>query len=164
MCAIGHAERRALFGETDETVRAKTAAAHRFGLTPLVCVGESSRERELGSQVPFVVRQTVIALSGLTEQEVAKTMLAYEPVWAIGAGSTPATADQAGEMHLVLRQTLVEEYGDAGRGVPLLYGGSVDQQTAPELAAASEVDGLFVGRAAWDVEGFIALARMMAAR
>lgn len=164
MCAIGHAERRAHFGETDDTVRAKTAAAHLFGLTPLVCVGESARERELGSQVPFVVRQTLIALSGLDDEQVAGTMLAYEPVWAIGEGSTPATADQAGEMHAVLRQTLLDEYGAAGGDVPLLYGGSVNLETAPKLAAASHVDGLFVGRAAWDVGGFIALARMMAAR
>lgn len=162
MCAIGHAERRAHFGETDETVRAKTAAAHRFGLTPLVCIGEPARERELGSQIPYVVRQTLIALSGLAEEEIAATMLAYEPVWAIGAGSTPATAGQVEEMHGVLRQTLLDEYGEVGGQIPLLYGGSVNLDTAPELAAASEVDGLFVGRAAWDVDGFVALARMMA--
>lgn len=164
MTVIGHAERRRHFGETDETVRAKTAAAHHFGLTPLVCVGEPAAERELGSEVPFVVRQTVIALSGLTADQLAKTMLAYEPVWAIGEGSTPATAEQAGEMHGVLRQTLVDEYGAIGAEVPLLYGGSVNLDTAPELAAAPHVDGLFVGRAAWDVDGFIALARMMASR
>ena len=86
MTAIGHAERRRYFGETDHTVQAKTAAALRFGLTPLVCVGESGDERTTGSHVPFVVRQTLIALAGLSDEQVAATMLAYEPVWAIGEG------------------------------------------------------------------------------
>jgi len=164
MTAIGHAERRAHFGETDQTVRAKTAAALRFGLTPLICVGESAAERETGTEVSFVVRQTLIALAGLTAAEVAKTMLAYEPVWAIGEGSTPATADQADEMHAVLRSTLVAEYGDAGETVPLLYGGSVNLDSAPELVVAPHIDGLFVGRAAWNVEGFIELAHLVASR
>ena len=164
MTALGHAERRAHFGETDHTVRAKTAAALRFGLTPLICVGESAAERETGSEVPFVVRQTLIALSGLTDDEVARTMLAYEPVWAIGAGSTPATTEQANEMHAVLRRTLVDEYGTAGEAVPILYGGSVNLDSAPELTRAPDIDGLFVGRAAWNVEGLVQLAHVVASR
>lgn len=114
--------------------------------------------------MPFVVRQTVIALSGLNEEQIGNTMLAYEPVWAIGEGSTPATAEQVGEMHGVLRQSLVDEYGTVGAGVPLPYGCSVNLETAPSLAAAPHVDALFVGRTAWDVDGFMALARMMASR
>jgi len=160
--AIGHAERRRYFGETDQTVRAKTAAALRFGLTPLVCVGESGDERETGSHVPFVVRQTVIALAGLSDDQVRQTMLAYEPVWAIGEGSTPATTEQADEMHAVLRQTLIDEYGDAGDIVPILYGGSVNLANAPDLAVAPHIDGLFVGRTAWNVDGYLKLARLMA--
>ncbi len=162
MTAIGHAERRRYFGETDQTVRAKTAAAHRFGLTPLVCVGESGDERETASHIPFVVRQTIIALAGLSDDEIRRTMLAYEPVWAIGEGSTPATAAQADEMHAVLRQTLVDEYGAAGDEVPILYGGSVNLENAPDLAVAPHIDGLFVGRTAWNVAGYIELARLMA--
>ncbi len=162
MTALGHAERRRHFGETDQTVRAKTAAALRFGLTPLICVGESAEERETRSYVPFVVRQTLIALAGLSDEEVAKTMLAYEPVWAIGVGSTPATAAQADEMHAVLRATLVDEYGAAGDTVPILYGGSVNLDSAPELVVAPHIDGLFVGRAAWNVTGFIELAQLVA--
>lgn len=162
MACIGHAERRRYFGETDHTVRAKTAAALRFQLTPLVCVGESAEERETGSHVPFVVRQTRIALSGLDEEQVARTMLAYEPVWAIGEGSIPATADQADEMHAVLRQTVVDEFGAAGEAVPILYGGSVNLDNAPELAIAPHIDGLFVGRTAWNVDGYLELARLVA--
>ena len=162
MTAIGHAERRRYFGETDQTVRAKAAAALRFGLTPLICVGESAEERETGSHIPFVVRQTLIALAGLTADEVARTMLAYEPVWAIGEGSTPATTEQADEMHTVLRNTLTDEYGEAGGAVPILYGGSVNLDNGPDLAVAPHIDGLFVGRTAWNVGGYIKLARMVA--
>jgi triosephosphate isomerase len=89
-------------------------------------------------------------------------MIAYEPVWAIGAGSTPATADQAEAMHAEIRQFLDNRYGDAGRSVPLLYGGSVDASGAPDLIDAPHIDGLFVGRAAWSAEGFIELARIVA--
>lgn len=162
MTAIGHAERRRYFGETDETVRAKTAAALRHGLTPLICVGESAEERKTGSHIPFVVRQTLIALAGLSDDAISQTMLAYEPVWAIGVGSEPATTDQADTMHAVLRDTLVTEYGEVGNTVPILYGGSVNLDTAPELAVAPHIDGLFVGRAAWNVTGFIELAQLVA--
>ena len=163
MSCLGHAERRRYFGETDQTVQAKAAAALRNGMTPLICVGESAAERETGTYIPFVVRQTLIALHGLSDEEVAKTMLAYEPVWAIGVGSTPATTEQADEMHAVLRETIVTEYGPAGEQVPILYGGSVDLDNAPDLAVAPHIDGLFVGRSAWNVDGYIKLARMVAA-
>ncbi len=163
LTAIGHAERRAMFGETDETVRARVAGALRHGLTPLICVGESAAEREAGTEVGFVRRQLEIAFEGLDATAVASTMVAYEPVWAIGEGSTPATADQADTMHAVLRQTLVALYGQTGVDVPLLYGGSVDLESAPELIAAPNIDGLFVGRAAWSVDGFIELAHIVAA-
>ncbi len=162
IACIGHAERRRHFGETDHTVQAKAAAALRFGLTPLICVGESAEERKSGSHIPFVVRQTLIALSGLSKEQVAGTMLAYEPVWAIGEGSTPATAEQADQMHAVLRQTVVDEYGEAGEAIPIVYGGSVNLENAPELAVAPHIDGLFVGRTAWNVDGYLELARLVA--
>lgn len=162
MAAIGHAERRAMFGDTDDTVRARAAGALRHGLTPLICIGEPATERETGTEVQFTTRQLGIALAGLDTAQVASTMIAYEPVWAIGAGSTPATADQAEEMHSHLRGFLIDRYGDTGRSVPLLYGGSVDVNSAPALIAAPHIDGLFVGRAAWTPEGFIELARIVA--
>jgi len=163
MAAVGHAERRAMFGDTDDTVRARVAGALRHGLTPLICIGEAAVERETGTEVQFVTRQLGIAFAGLDNTQIASTMVAYEPVWAIGAGSTPATADQAEDMHSQIRDFLVGRYGDAGRSVPLLYGGSVDINGAPKLIAAPHIDGLFVGRAAWTAEGFIKLARIVAA-
>lgn len=163
LTAIGHAERRALFGETDQTVRDRVAGALRHGLTPLICVGESAAEREAGAEVEFVGQQMQIALEGLDDRAAASIMVAYEPVWAIGAGSTPATAEQADAMHAALRQMLIDLHGEVGSGVPLLYGGSVNVESAPELIAAPNIDGLFVGRAAWSVDGFIELAHLVAA-
>lgn len=152
-----------MFGETDETVRARVTGALRHGLTPLICVGESAGDREAGGEVAFVTRQLEIALAGLDAETVTTTMVAYEPVWAIGEGSTPATAEQAETMHAVLRQFLVERYGENGAEVPLLYGGSVDAESAAALIAAPNIDGLFVGRAAWSAAGFVELAHIVAA-
>ena len=163
LVCIGHAERRAMFGETDETVQARVAGALRHGLTPLICVGESADDRKADVEIPFVTRQIEIALAGLDPETIGTVMVAYEPVWAIGEGSTPATADQAEAMHAVLRSILVERFGEHGSEVPLLYGGSVDIPSAPELIAAPNIDGLFVGRAAWSAPGFVELAHIVAA-
>jgi triosephosphate isomerase len=162
MTALGHAERRAMFGETDDAVQAKTIAALRNDLTPLICVGESAAARDKGVADVFVTRQVELALAGLSPEQVSLTMLAYEPVWAIGVGSTPATTEQADAMHAVIRGYLVDNYGEAGAGVPLLYGGSVNATHAPELTAAPNIDGLFVGRAAWSANGFAELACIVA--
>lgn len=163
LVCIGHAERRAMFGETDETVGARVTGALRSGLTPLICVGESAEDRNAGAEVAFVTRQLETALAGLDADTVATTMVAYEPVWAIGEGSTPATAAQAEAIHAVLRGFLVERYGTSGAAVPLLYGGSVDIESAPALIAEPHIDGLFVGRAAWSARGFVKLAHIVAA-
>ena len=163
LVCIGHAERRAMFCETDATVQTRVAGALRHGLTPLICVGESAEDRNAGAEVSFVTQQIEIALAGLDAETVATTMVAYEPVWAIGEGSTPATAQQADAMHAVLRGILVDRYGELGAEVPLLYGGSVDIPSAPELISAPNIDGLFVGRAAWSATGFIELAHIVAA-
>ncbi|TPW09730.1 MAG: triosephosphate isomerase (TIM) [Acidimicrobiaceae bacterium] len=144
--AIGHAERRAMFGETDQTVRDKVGAALASGLRTLVCVGESVK----------------IALGGLTVTDLAGVLVAYEPVWAIGEGSTPATPAQANDMHGQIRAAIAHLFGGAGTAVPLLYGGSVTRDGAPALIAQDQIDGLFVGRAAWTVEGFAAIARTVA--
>jgi len=162
MTALGHAERRAMFGETDDTVRAKVIAALRNGMTPLICVGESAAVRADRDENPYVTRQVELALAGLKPEQVSLTMLAYEPVWAIGVGSTPATTEQADAMHAIIRGYLVQNFGEAGAGVPLLYGGSVNATQAPELTAAPNIDGLFVGRAAWTADGFAELARIVA--
>lgn len=160
--AIGHAERRAMFGETDQTVRDKVGAALASGLRTLVCVGESAGERATRTEAEFVVRQVKIALGGLTVTDLAGVLVAYEPVWAIGEGSTPATPAQANDMHGQIRAAIAHLFGGAGTAVPLLYGGSVTRDGAPALIAQDQIDGLFVGRAAWTVEGFAAIARTVA--
>ena len=162
LCAIGHAERRAMFGETNETVRDRSAAALRNGITPLICVGESAEIRRAGGQADYVTDQIIVALEGLDNSDIKNVMLAYEPVWAIGEGSTPATADQAEAMHQTMRQALIESFGEAGELVPLLYGGSVNLDNARPLIECPTIDGLFVGRSAWVAEGFIELAHIVA--
>lgn len=159
---VGHSERRASFGETDETVARKVAAVLGADLTPLVCVGEPASERDFGTAVEFVLRQVKIALSGVAPADLGRVLLAYEPVWAIGVEGTPATPEQVADMHAAIRGGLVERYGDYGWLPPLLYGGSVDRGNAAELLAQGNVDGLFVGRAAWDPDGFLALVDVAA--
>lgn len=150
---LGHSERREHFGETDRTVGLKTAAAVRHGLTPLICIGETLSEREAGLADEVLKRQVEGALSGLEgEGRAAPVLLAYEPVWAIGVNGIPATADYADARHAriaaVARNVL-------GRDVPVLYGGSVNPGNCAELIAQSHIDGLFIGRSAWEAEGYL---------
>ncbi len=162
MVAIGHAERRAMFGETDHTVAARTAGALAGGLRALVCVGEPAAERATGTHCEFVVRQLKIAVSQLPAELLPGLLVAYEPVWAIGEGSTAAAPAEANEMHGELRAALADRYGEAGRRVPVLYGGSVTVDGARDVIEQPEIDGLFVGRAAWTVDGFAAIAVIVA--
>ena len=149
---IGHSERRAHFAETDERVNLKVHAALRHGVLPLVCVGEDATQRAAGAEVELVTAQVRAALAGVPAH--ARVLLAYEPVWAIGDAGTPATPDQV--RHVVAAIAAV-----AGPARPVLYGGSVSLDNAAALSAIPEVAGLFVGRAAWDVEGFLALADIL---
>ena len=147
---LGHSERRALFGETDAAINAKVHAALDHGLRPLVCVGETAEERRLDAAVATVARQTAMAFAGVSRDGLARCLIAYEPVWAIGEGGTPARPADVVEIHGALKAAI-----DAP--VPILYGGSVNRGNAAALAALPEVDGLFVGRAAWSAEGFLSL-------
>ncbi|KQZ76688.1 triosephosphate isomerase [Sphingopyxis sp. Root214] len=150
---LGHAERRAHFGETNETVSLKVAAAVRHGLTPLVCVGETLSEREAGATETVLGEQIETALQGLPpEQYAAPILLVYEPVWAIGEKGMPASASCANE-GLAFISATAERI--AGRALPCLYGGSVDAANCEALIEQPHVDGLFIGRSAWEVEGFI---------
>ncbi|GAB4085123.1 triose-phosphate isomerase [Myceligenerans cantabricum] len=156
---LGHSERRAAFGETDGTVARKVRAALDAGLTPLVCVGETAEVRDAGRAVEHVAGQVRAALAHVARDEVPRVLLAYEPVWAIGTGGRAAAL---GEVSPVLAEVagLVRGLG-AGTGCrALLYGGSVDRANAAGLLADAHVDGLFVGRAAWDVAGFLGLLRI----
>ncbi|WP_427383522.1 triose-phosphate isomerase [Janibacter sp. G56] len=158
---IGHSERRARFGETDETVSRKVEAALERGLTPLVCVGESAADREAGDTDAVVTGQARAALSRVAPERLGEVVLAYEPVWAIGEGGRPAEpAEVAGAMAAL--HDLTTASSPAGLRA-LLYGGGVTTGNAPALLRVAHTDGLFVGRAAWRAAGFLELIRLAAA-
>jgi len=154
---VGHSERRHIFGETDEDVKRKTAAALEAGLRPVVCVGETLEERREGRVDEVIRRQLAAAIAGLDAAQRPLIIVAYEPVWAIGTGVTATPADAAAA-HAVLRSLLADELGaGAAAAVPILYGGSVKPENAAELLAASDVDGLLVGGASLDPDSFAAI-------
>jgi L-erythrulose 1-phosphate isomerase len=153
---LGHSERRAYFGETDYLVNKKVLSAIRFGLRPLVCVGETGIEKEFGVSGESVVRQVKIALYGVPEDRIAEVLIAYEPVWAIGDQGKPADPGYANGIHKLIRSVVSELYGERRAGeFPILYGGSVNLENAHDLIEQPDIDGLFIGRAAWDVDNFI---------
>jgi triosephosphate isomerase len=163
MVELGHSERREHFGETDETVGLKVEAAVRHGLVPLICIGETLEDRESGQAADVLARQVRGALARLgPDQRDASILLAYEPVWAIGENGIPATADYADARHAEIIAVALDVLG---RAVPCLYGGSVNPGNCAELIRCPHIDGLFIGRAAWAVEGYLdILARCAATR
>jgi len=151
---IGHSERRQYFGETDKTVNKRTAAAVAAGLTPIVCVGESREEREGGYTDAIVAYQTLMALTGLTGEQVASVVVAYEPVWAIGTGLT-ATDEQANETIGVIRQAIAGKYGrSVADAVRIQYGGSMNPGNVKGLMAQPEIDGGLIGGASLKAADF----------
>ena len=160
---LGHSERRSAFNETDSAINKKVHSAHANGLRPLICVGDNADEKHWGVSQETVVRQMKIALHGLTQQQVLQTLIAYEPIWAIGEQGIPATPEQAGEIHHSLRKAICEIFGtDTGQQVPLLYGGSVNLQNSVELLRQDNIDGLFIGRAAWNANGYCDIVQRVA--
>jgi triosephosphate isomerase (TIM) len=152
---LGHSERRQLFGETDDGVARKAEAAFKHGLTPIVCVGETLAERESGRTMEVTQRQTERALRGLTGDQVARLVVAYEPVWAIGTGRT-ATPDQAQEVHAYLRRLVDRSHGEAAAAaVRILYGGSVKPDNIGSLMAQADIDGALVGGASLTASSFL---------
>jgi triosephosphate isomerase (TIM) len=152
---VGHSERRALHKETDAEVRAKAQAAWRAGLTAIVCIGETRAEREAGHTLAVLGRQLDGSLpDGIT---AARLVVAYEPVWAIGTGLTPTSADVA-QAHEFVRKRIVERHGAVGNAVRILYGGSVKPSNAKELMAVANVDGALVGGASLKAEDFLGIA------
>jgi triosephosphate isomerase len=144
---IGHSERREYFGETDETVNKRTKAAIAAGIVPIVCCGESLEVREAGTTNQLVGGQIKADLAGLTAEQVAGIVIAYEPIWAIGTGKT-ATSDQANEVCKFIRETVAGQFGkEAAEKVRIQYGGSVKPSTIAELMGKSDVDGALVGGA-----------------
>jgi len=151
---IGHSERRALFGETDATVNRKTASAFAAGLTPIVCIGETLDERERNETFAILDRQIKQGLDGVTAEQMAQLVIAYEPVWAIGTGRN-ATPAQAGEAHAHIRQRLRQWFGaEAAELCHVIYGGSVKPDNIRNLIGQADVDGALVGGASLDVRSF----------
>ena len=157
---IGHSERRAMFGETDETVNKKVVAALGSGLLPIVCVGETLEENEAGQTEAVVDRMVREGLKGLTAEEAAKIVIAYEPVWAIGTGKT-ATPEQANDVHKnVVRPILREMFGaEVGNEMRILYGGSVKPGNAAELFGQSDIDGGLIGGASLKSADFVGIVK-----
>lgn len=151
---IGHSERRTLFGETDADVNRKVHAAYASGLTPIVCIGETLDQRERGETLDVLDRQMREGLDGLTGEQVALLVVAYEPVWAIGTGHN-ATPAQAAEAHAHIRRRLQQWFGiEPAELCHVIYGGSVKPDNIRDLVAQPNVDGALVGGASLDVQGF----------
>ncbi|MDR1087125.1 MAG: triose-phosphate isomerase [Endomicrobium sp.] len=155
---IGHSERRQYFGETNETVNKKIKAALAAELIPVVCVGETLKEREDNVTFKVIEKQINEGLVGLRAEQAGIVVIAYEPVWAIGTGKT-ATPDQAQEVHAFARKAYGKMYGDASQKVRILYGGSVNPANVSELMKQSDIDGGLVGGASLDAESFTKLVK-----
>lgn len=156
---IGHSERRQYHGETDVLVGQKVQAAHKAGLIPIACVGETLEQREMGITFELVALQVKMAVAGLDPKQVKKTIIAYEPVWAIGTGKT-ATAEEAGQVCKHIRAVLRETYGArVSRGVTIQYGGSMNANNAQELLAQGDIDGGLIGGASLKAEDFAAIIK-----
>ena len=151
---IGHSERREYFAETDETVNKKIKTAFEVGLKPIVCVGEKLEQREQGLAEKIITEQTKLALEGLSKEQVKNTIIAYEPIWAIGTGKT-ATSEDANNSIKAIRNKIAEIYGaDVAEEVIIQYGGSVKPSNATELFSTSDIDGGLVGGASLKPEEF----------
>ena len=157
---LGHSERRALFGERDDVIQKKLAAAFRHGLKPILCVGESLDQREAGRTTEIITGQLKGNLAGFNTTQLAMLTIAYEPVWAIGTGKA-ASPEQAIPVHQTIRQFLQQEWSSAiAQGTRILYGGSVTPQNVISFLASDEIDGALVGGACLQVESFASISAL----
>jgi len=157
----GHAERRQIFSETDEQVNRRVHAALANGFITLLCIGETQSERQAGRSEERLRIQLTAGLKGIPLDQLDQLWVAYEPVWSIGIHGTPASPEIANAMHTVIRQTLVDLFPSRQGNIPILYGGSVTPQNAADLVSQPEVDGLFIGRMAWDAVNFNRILRVV---
>lgn len=156
---IGHSERRHIMKETDQEENEKVIAALKHGFTTLLCVGETLEQKNYAISDEILRMQLKIGLHGIQPHQLDKLWIAYEPVWAIGNNGVPASAEYADAKHAVIKQCLCELFGANGRDIPVLYGGSVNPENANKLIVKPHIDGLFVGRSAWDADKFYVLIR-----
>lgn len=156
---LGHSERRAIFGETDAIINAKMKKAREANLKPIFCIGETLAEREAGKLETILSTQITEGLKEISEKDLGETVIAYEPVWAIGTGVT-ATSQQAQEAHAFVRSVVANLYGkDAAAKVRIQYGGSVKPGNAAELMACPDIDGALIGGAALEPQSFLEIIR-----
>ncbi|MFF2755330.1 triose-phosphate isomerase [Psychrobacillus sp. NPDC058041] len=154
---IGHSERRQYFNETDESINKKVKAAFSNNLTPIICVGETLEQREQNETESMVSNQVMAALEGLSEENVMNSIIAYEPIWAIGTGKT-ATADDANDVCQAIRETVLDGFGEeVASAVRIQYGGSVKPDNIEELLSKEHIDGALVGGASLQVDSFVKL-------
>lgn len=157
-CLVGHSERRIHLGETDDMVSKKTAALCQAGIMPVICVGENKMQREKKETLKIVKAQLTTALHGIKKGESPRLMVAYEPVWSISPGK-PCSPQEAKQVHEALREILVKKFGKMGETTPILYGGSVDEQTVHDYLSTTAIDGVLVGAASLDPRTFGLLCR-----
>jgi L-erythrulose 1-phosphate isomerase len=160
MVEIGHSERRTHFGESDETVALKAKAALAHGLVALVCVGDTRQEYEAGETSAVLARQTRIVLSAVDARDRDRLVIAYEPVWSIGEGGIPADPDFADRQHVLIKEESLRFFAEP---VDVIYGGSVNPGNCCELAVRPNIDGLFIGRSAWEARGYIGIVQSVVA-
>ena len=159
---LGHSERREYFKECNCLINKKVKAVLANGMKPILCVGEKLEEREAGKTLDIVSEQTVKGLEGLTKDEAANVVIAYEPVWAIGTGKT-ATPAMAQEVHAAIRKILSDAFGsEVAEGIQILYGGSMKPENADALLAEKDIDGGLIGGAALKADSFVALVESAA--
>lgn len=151
---LGHSERRQYYNENDEDINKKVHAALKHGLKPLICIGENLEQKAYGITKEVIASQLKVTLNGMTQEQSTDVLIAYEPVWAIGASGKPAEPDYVASIHDHIRQTLVSILGETGEGIPILFGGSVNQSNFMSYLKNENVNGLFIGRAAWDMISF----------
>lgn len=155
---LGHSERRQYYNENDVDINKKVHAALKYGMRPLVCIGESIDQKNNGISKEVLAAQLKVCLKNVTTEQAQHVLIAYEPVWAIGERGIPAEADYVGEIHSFLRKNLVDLYGEkVGQEIPLLYGGSVRLDNFLNYIQQTNVNGLFVRRTAWNMETFSVL-------
>ncbi|WP_044469600.1 triose-phosphate isomerase [Mannheimia massilioguelmaensis] len=151
---IGHSERRHIFNEADQEENAKVLSALKHNFITLLCIGETLEQKDYNISNEVLRTQLKIGLSGVNKEQLSLLRIAYEPVWAIGTAGKPASAEYADEKHAVIKACLQELFGSAGKEIPVFYGGSVNPENAPKLFIKPNIDGLFIGRSAWEAENF----------